>query len=256
MPNKLIQILTNILQSKKVKSSKMYAEAPERQKSAPNVYYGRQLTPTEIEKGEHRAFIGGLWEEIGQLQFEFMKSNGLMPHHKLIDIGCGSMRGGVHFVKYLDYGNYFGLDINQSIIDAGKRELVIAGLLDKAPSLLVNDGFELSLFNVEFDYAIAVSVFTHLYINNILCCLAEVNKTLRKDGKFFATFFEAPTAAYTSTIQHNPGGIITSYDKDPFHYSFSEMQLFASLVGMKVEFVEWAHPRNQKMLCFTNLDAG
>ena len=28
----------------------------------------------------------------------------------LIDIGCGALRGGVHFVRHLDPGHYFGMD--------------------------------------------------------------------------------------------------------------------------------------------------
>ena len=38
--------------------------------------YGRQLSASEIVAKEHRAFVGGLWEEVGQLQFEFMKAHG------------------------------------------------------------------------------------------------------------------------------------------------------------------------------------
>jgi SAM-dependent methyltransferase len=250
--NKLLQNLMNILPSKKVQHSEEHSEIKGGKNSAPNLYYSRQLTPSEIEAGEHRAFVGGLWEEIGQLQFDFMKSNGLLPHHTLIDIGCGAMRGGIHFVNYLDRRNYFGLDINNSVIEAGKNELDMAGLLIKEPHLLVNDTFELSLFNVEFDYAIAVSVFTHLYLNNILRCLAEVSKTLKRDGMFFATFFEAPTPAYRHAIEHKPGGMVTHYDKDPFHYSLAEMQMLARLVGLKAERREWSHPRNQKILCFTH----
>ena len=38
--------------------------------------------------------IGGLWDEMGKHQFEFLQSKGLEPQHKLLDIGCGSLRGG------------------------------------------------------------------------------------------------------------------------------------------------------------------
>ncbi|MGG6294672.1 hypothetical protein ACQ4M4_09620 [Leptolyngbya sp. AN02str] len=54
--------------------------------------YWRQLTPEEIKAGKHRQFIGGLWEELGQLQFDFLKENGLLPEHRLLDMGCGSLR--------------------------------------------------------------------------------------------------------------------------------------------------------------------
>ena len=50
----------------------------------------------------HREAVGGLWDEMGRLQFDFLVAQGLQPHHKMLDIGCGSMRGGRHFVNHLE----------------------------------------------------------------------------------------------------------------------------------------------------------
>ena len=71
----------------------------------------------------HREAVGGLWEEMGRLQFDFVANQGLKPDHKLLDIGCGSMRGGVHFVSYLENSNYYGVDCNKALLDAGRNEL-------------------------------------------------------------------------------------------------------------------------------------
>jgi hypothetical protein len=96
-----------------------------------NSYYDLQLTPEEILAGEHRPLVGGLWSEIGQLQFEFLRRNGLLPVHKLLDAGCGALRCGIPIIKYLNPGNYYGLDINESLIAAGKHELEQEGLTGK-----------------------------------------------------------------------------------------------------------------------------
>src|SRR5205807_6035012 len=64
-----------------------------------------------VTAGHHRAIVGGAWEEIGRLQFEFLTGNGLKPHHRLLDVGCGALRGGLHFIRYLDEGNYVGVDL-------------------------------------------------------------------------------------------------------------------------------------------------
>jgi cyclopropane fatty-acyl-phospholipid synthase-like methyltransferase len=214
--------------------------------------YGRQLTPAEIAAGEHKKFVGGLWDEIGNLQIEFLKAEGLSPDHRLADIGCGALRGGVHFVRYLDQGNYYGLDINASLIEAGKVELAQLGLMSKRPNLLVDDRFELTRFGVSFDYAIAVSVFTHLYMNHIARCLAEVKKVLKPEGKLFATFFEAPSPVHLEPIEHYPGRVVTNFDADPFHYSFSEIERLSEATGLSVEYLgDWRHPRDQQMLCFS-----
>lgn len=214
--------------------------------------YWRQLTAAEIAAGEHQRFVGGMWNEIGNLQIEFLKAEGLLPNHRLVDVGCGSLRGGVRFVRYLDRGNYYGLDINTSLIEAGKKELAQEGLMGKQPTLLVNDKFEMSRFGVSFDYAIAVSVFTHLYMNHIARCLVEAKRVLKPHGKLFATFFEAPAPVHLEPIEHDPGKVITNFDSDPFHYSFSEMERLSEAVGLSVEYLgDWGHPRDQRMLCFS-----
>jgi ubiquinone/menaquinone biosynthesis C-methylase UbiE len=214
--------------------------------------YWRQLTAEEIAAGEHRKFVGSMWDEIGSLQLEFLKEKGLLPHHRLVDIGCGSLRAGVRFIDYLDRGNYYGLDINASLIEAGRMELAQAGLADKQPNLLVEGKFEMTRFGVTFDYAIANSVFTHLYMNHIARCLAEVRKVLEPGGKLFATFFEAPSSLHLEPIKHDPGGQVTKFDANPFHYSFSEIQWLSEAAGLEVRYLgDWGHPRDQKMLCFS-----
>lgn len=213
--------------------------------------YSHQLSFFAIAMRRHRAFVGGLWDEVGTLQFDFMRRCGLLPEHKLADVGCGALRGGIHFIQYLQKGNYYGLDINKSLVKAGKREIVTADLSDKEPNLLISDRFDLSRFEVQFDYALAISLFTHLYMNHIAHCLLEVGRALKPEGAFYATYFEAPTSAYARPIEHSPD-ITTHYDSDPFHYSFSEMEALADLVGMRVERVsDWNHPRAQRMLSFT-----
>ena len=96
--------------------------------------YGRQLTDSEIRSGGHREFVGGMWEEIGSLQFDFLKKSGLTPLHRLVDIGCGCLRGGVYFVPYLEKSHYYGIDINASLIEAGRKELFkTAGISTSSP---------------------------------------------------------------------------------------------------------------------------
>jgi hypothetical protein len=50
---------------------------------------------TQMKSLDHRAYVGGLWEEIGRLQFEFLLRHGLAPSDCFLNIACGSLRGGV-----------------------------------------------------------------------------------------------------------------------------------------------------------------
>ncbi len=213
--------------------------------------YFRQLSAKEINEKAHRNSVGGMWEEMGQLQMNFLVEFGLEPNHKLLDIGCGSLRGGVHYVNYLNHGNYFGLDINKSLIDAGRIEIEEAGLTKKAPHLLVDDMFSIEKFNTTFDFMISVSVFTHLPMNNIVRCLLKARESLSENGSYYATYFEAPHDAHISRIKHNPGNVTTNYDSDPFHYSTKELSYMAKLAQMDIDIIgDWKHPRNQKMAVF------
>ena len=217
--------------------------------TAVSLYYTRQLSRKEIAAGEHRNFVGGFWNEIGALQFEFLLRQGLLPNHKLVDIGCGALRCGVPIIRYLEKSNYFGLDINESLLEGGKLELAMAGLKGKRPNLLLNNKFELHRFGVSFDFAIAQSLFTHLDMNLIVRCLKEARKVLHSDSKFFVSFLLAPSPGLITPLKHEPGGVVSNFDSDPFHYSFSELQWLARSSDFSAELLgEWNHPRNLQML--------
>jgi len=213
--------------------------------------YRTQLGMDEIEALAHREMVGGMWDEIGALQLAFLRGRGLAPHHRLLDMGCGALRGGVHFVRYLDPGRYHGLDLNASLIEAGRRELAAAGLADRGANLLVDDAFAASRFGTSFDCAIAVSLFTHLPMNQIVRCLVEVRKVLAPGARLYASCFEAPSPAHLAPLTHEGQGIVTQYDTDPFHQSLDELASLGRFAGMTVAGVgDWGHPRGQRMVAF------
>lgn len=75
-----------------------------------------QDTDRRVERDPYDA-VGGLWQQMGQLQFDFLVRQGLKPEHRLLDIGCGTLRGGRHFIRYLNPGNYTGMDISPKALD-------------------------------------------------------------------------------------------------------------------------------------------
>lgn len=214
--------------------------------------YHRALSEAEIAAGAHREFVGGLWDEIGELQLQFMVAQGLGPNHTLVDVGCGALRGGVHFVRYLASGNYHGLDLNASLIAAGRQELHRANLDDREVHLLADDRFDLSRFNRTFDFGISVSLLTHLFLNHIARCFCEMRKVMHHESRFFCTFFEAPSPVHLEPIRHEPGNAMTHFDADPFHYAFAELGQLARQCGLRAQLIgAWGHPRDQRMLCVT-----
>ena len=214
--------------------------------------YGRELSPDDIANNVHRGFIGGMWAKLGKLQLDFLMAQGLRPNHKLLDIGCGCLRGGLHFIRYLDARNYYGVDVNRSLMEAGVIEVEKEKLMGKQPALLVDNHFRLDIFGEKFDYMLSVSLFTHLPMNIIIRCLSKARSELKPEGVYFATFFEAPFSAHLDRITQDPGGIVTQYDADPFHYSLEELSWMGSVSGLDTRLIgDWNHPRNQKMAAFT-----
>jgi SAM-dependent methyltransferase len=205
---------------------------------------------------DHRQAVGGLWDEIGELQFEFLRSQGLEPEHHLLDCGCGSLRGGVRFVAYLESGHYCGIDADGDLLAAGRRELEQAGLDGKAVQLRHSSSFDVAAFDRRFDFALAQSLFTHLDINAILRCILSVERVLKPGGTFFATYFRSPSGtrdpAVLSAAEHPTSDgmrVTTSVDADPYHYGFDLFEWLCEPTSLTVqEAPNFQHPRDQRML--------
>lgn len=218
-------------------------------------YYNTSKIAKIVAEGKHREAVGGRWEEIGLLQFEFLKAQGLRPSHKLIDIGCGSLRGGVHFIDYLEANGYYGLDINQNLLDAGwEKELMPRNLhpkIDRSHLVAAAD-FQFDRFDTKFDYAISISLFTHLTFNSIRRCLLKSRSCLKDGARYYSTFFLVDDAGLLEQPQEQGDGHISYSHKDPYHYSSRDVQRLAEDSGFGLEIIgDWNHPRNQKMVCFT-----
>lgn len=195
---------------------------------------------------DRRNVVGGLWEQMGALQFEYLVAEGLQPHHRLLDLGCGSLRGGVHFVGYLEPGHYYGLDSNPTLLDAGREELERAGLEDRGATLRCTDTFEIE--GGPFDYAIAQSLFTHLPLNSIRRCLLRLAPHLQPGGRFYATFLRAGDNPLATMWRF---GWESYFDRDPYHYKLADLEWAAGRAGLRMtDLGEWNHPRDQEMLLF------
>lgn len=156
---------------------------------------------------------------------------------------------GVHFVRYLNDGNYYGIDINKGLLKAGKQELRDAGL-DKTVHLHRTADFDASGFGVKFDFGIAMSLITHLAANHILYCFAQMRRVMHKQSRFYVTFFEVPELPVPDRGYKQPkAGIVTYFLRDPFHYTREQVEDFARSAGLLPSYIgEWGHPRNQRML--------
>ncbi len=205
---------------------------------------------------ELRRKVGGLWDAMGQLQIDFLIEHGLEPSSYFLDFGCGVMRAGRHIVRYLDEGHYCGVDIDESMIIGGTSQLDEDNLSGKNARLRASSEIDVDFGN-PFDFAIAQSVFTHLPINTIWHCLANISEVMTPGGIFYATFFRGPDGAERFSPMQQPVregrvSVRTFTDSNPYHYAFDDFKRMCGILPLSVEDIgEWGHPRHQQMLAFT-----
>ncbi len=223
-------------------------------KATLNLYYNTEVIGRAIEQRRHRELVGGLWDEIGKLQFDFLRARELTPASRLIDIGCGCLRGGVYFVEFLEPANYYGMDISEDLLNAGYDcELRDRNLQDRLPRVnLIADGeFQFAKFPVTFDVGIAVSLFTHLPSEHVRQCLSRLAPRMQRRGALFASFFLVPDDHPPGTPFVRPHGL-QSYDhKDPYHYRFGQIEALCGGLPWRPALIgDWGHPRDQQMVLF------
>lgn len=218
-------------------------------------YHNLDLVRRRVEVGEHRDVIGGMWDELGTLQHDFLVDQGLKPHHRLVDIGCGSLRAGVPLTRYLDADRYYGIDISRDLLDAGyEREILPAGLGSKLPPnhLHATADWDVAPFGVRFDFGLAQSVFTHLPRGQLTDCLSAIAPHFVPGGRVYITYFHRPDDCLDGDpVIHEPGGIASWHDRDPFDIRHDALSA-ATPEGWDLTIIgEWGHPRDQRMALFT-----
>lgn len=224
-----------------------------------NKYYDFERTAGSVRSGEHRRLVGGFWDEVGQLQLDYVKNRGLTPEMRVLDVGCGCLRGGVQFVRYLAPGNYHGIDISQELLDVGYNvELAKLGIQHKLPrgNLACNEQFDAKSFNVTFDVAMAQSLFTHLPLNHIRLCLTQLADVVCVDGVLYATIYSSPEDHdWRRPLRHSRGGVTSYPASDPYHYRTEDISYCASGLPWRLELMDdWSHPRSQSMMMFTRTE--
>ncbi len=72
------------------------------------------------------------WTTAGLSTFQRYKSiiPDLVPSSKVVDYGCGSLRLGHHFIRFLNSGNYIGVDVWEELIEIGV-DLIEADIVEE-----------------------------------------------------------------------------------------------------------------------------
>jgi SAM-dependent methyltransferase len=183
-----------------------------------------------------RAYVGPPqdYDLIGGIQFSLLLAAGLRETHRVVDVGCGSLRAGRLLIPYLRPGHYYGLDPNRWLIEEGIRREVGRDLVRiKRPRFDYADDFSLAAFGTTFDYAMAQSIFSHAYADLTLRGLKEIAKGLADSGLLLATYIDGDTTTPGSGWLY-PGCVT---------YTWDDMLGLIDASGLVARRLDWMHPR-------------
>lgn len=197
-----------------------------------------------IGSRHYRAFVGPgeTYDAMSAIQFNLLTFLGLREGHFLLDIGCGSLRGGRLFIPYLLPGRYFGIEPEQWLVEEGIRNELGSGLIDlKRPMFRHESDFALTSFNQSFDFILAQSIFSHASQAQIRICLAEASKVMTPKSIFAATYVKGDEN-YEGEEWVYPGCVT---------YTEEHLEQLAQEQGLLVRPIDWPQPAQQSWVVFT-----
>ncbi len=137
------------------------------------------------------------WQAAGRKQFRFLRERGLKRSDSLLEIGCGNLRAGRRFIRYLKPGHYTGVDISPEILLAAQDTIVEYELQEKEPRLYLVSGTGLAFLAAQsFDVVHAHSVFTHTPLEVVTAYFEAVHRVLRPGGFFDFTYHHSDDGSW------------------------------------------------------------
>lgn len=208
----------------------------------------RTLRPGE---DHYRAYVGppDQFDFMGATQFRLLTALGLRDRHRVLDVGCGSLRAGRLLIPYLQPERYFGVEPNRWLVDDGiERELGRAILRIKRPRFAFRDDFRFDRFGVAFDFIVAQSIFSHSGARVTRMALANMARVLSPEGLILATFIDPhpsmPAGGDTDWVY--PGCVT---------YDDAAIDAMAGSAGLRWRRLPWFHPRQHWVALATRDDA-
>ena len=191
--------------------------------------------PKHLNKN-YRSYVGQerFYDVIAAMSFNLLTCLGLRQEHKIIDIGCGSLRVGRLLIPYLNKNNYYGVEPNKWLVQDGIKNEVGRDLIKiKAPTFIFDSSISEAKLPTDFDFVIAQSIFSHCGRDLVGKWLSEIQPHLKNDGALLATF-KAGEADPIDDGWFYPHAV---------EFKIETMAAMASHHGFEFEILDWRHPR-------------
>jgi hypothetical protein len=132
------------------------------------------------------------FEKGGRELFIYLLNAGLNPDSKLVDIGCGVLRGGYWLTHFLNPGCYCGIEPHTGRLGMGTQTILGPELVAaKRPRFDTNPRFDTSVFGEKFDFFLAYSIWTHASKPQIRLMLDSFLRDSSEGGVFLTSYLPA-----------------------------------------------------------------
>ena len=212
----------------------------------PSPYLAPGFYDTALAQGRHRDIVGGRWDETGRLQMALLRDAGMTPHHRLLDIGAGSLRLGCKAVPFLDPGHYWATDASRALMLRGRAAELPDP--DRLPEdrLIEDAAFAFPGVPPDIDLAICFGVFTHLPADMLRPALANLRAACPRLIALLLTVFIAPDGHAGPLRQ--PDGVTTHPDRPPYHRPATDVLADFAAAGWQAAFRDVTLPRGQRLV--------
>jgi hypothetical protein len=132
------------------------------------------------------------FEKGGRELFIYLLNAGLVPDSRLVDIGCGVLRGGYWLIHFLKPGCYSGIEPHTGRLEMGTRSILEPEVLSaKRPRFDSNPHFDTSVFGEKFDFFLAYSIWTHAAKPQIQTMLDAFLRDATESATFLTSYLPA-----------------------------------------------------------------
>lgn len=225
----------------------------------------------------HTFIGGGDFVQIGDAFFRTLKSHGLKPDMKVLDIGCGQGRMARPLVGYLEgRGSYTGMDIVSGAIDWCQRKYADVPNFSFHHSDVYNKAYNPKATNKardlvfpfedkSFDFTFLRSVFTHMFTEDVEQYMSEIARTLKPGGRVLITWFllnavsraaENPRIEFTHELDAQSATAIPAIPEEVIAFDEGWVRLLYDRLGLdvqKISFGHWSNPDSRQSADFQDM---
>lgn len=166
----------------------------------------------------------------GVAQLAFLRAQGLLPLHHVLEIGCGALNLGQELMKFLLPGRYVCIEPNNWQIKALNHTKGVQELLAKSGAVFLNNtDFDASSLKRKFSFVISHSILSHAAAWQLEQYFANTAAVLEHGGVSLASLILGATDSNSAHWVY-PGGT---------QFTAETLQRTADLLGLDIERMPW-----------------